>query len=306
MNLYDVDLNLFVVFDAIFIERHLTHAGERLHLSQSAVSRALNRLRGLFGDPLFIRKGNQMVPTPRAEELAESIHDVLKYATLTLEDQGTFDPKRSERTFCLGMNDYYVYLLLPKLMTWLKPIAPNIRIKLRDLTFEQRQEALDEGSIDLLFGITQNFGSSVFQQALFEDREVCIVREGHPMIGKTLNLEDYLASEFVYLAMSEFAEDPIDTCLREEGRRRKIVLSVSHELAIPHLVSQTDYIANIAERLALETMGSLPVRLHPLPHPLKVPQLRIHQYWHERDHHDAGHQWLRRSVKTVCDQVFGE
>ena len=297
MNLADFDLNLLVIFDAIYKEKNLTRAGQRLNLSQPAISHALNRLRSAFDDPLFVRHGYRMEPTPLTEELKENIKKVLELTERTLEDRGPFDPYRSTRTFHIGMQDYPMMVVLPKLLRFIKEQAPNIRIRTFHLTMENRKTALEDGKLDMVIGVRQDFGSSIFQQYLFRDREVCIVRQDHPTVKEDLSLEDYLESEFVGLSFSDVKQARIDRKLKEMGHKRKVRLTVENEVTIPQLVSQSDYLANIAELVAKEYVSWLPIKMLQLP--IEIEDFEFYQYWHARHQKDPGHSWLRKLIKQT-------
>lgn len=297
MNLAEFDLNLLVIFDAIYKEKNLTRAGQRLNLSQPAISHALNRLRSAFDDPLFVRHGYRMEPTPLTEELKENIKKVLELTERTLEDRGPFDPYRSTRTFHIGMQDYPMMVVLPKLLKSIKEQAPNIRIRTFHLTMENRKTALEDGKLDMVIGVRQDFGSSIFQQYLFRDREVCIVRQDHPTVKEDLSLEDYLESEFVGLSFSDVKQARIDRKLKEMGHKRKVRLTVENEVTIPQLVSQSDYLANIAELVAKEYVSWLPIKMLQLP--IEIEDFEFYQYWHARHQKDPGHSWLRKLIKQT-------
>ncbi|MCG8337034.1 MAG: LysR family transcriptional regulator [Proteobacteria bacterium] len=297
MNLAEFDLNLLVIFDAIYKEKNLTRAGQRLNLSQPAISHALNRLRSAFDDPLFVRHGYRMEPTPLTEELKENIKKVLELTERTLEDRGPFDPYRSTRTFHIGMQDYPMMVVLPKLLKSIKDQAPNIRIRTFHLTIENRKTALEDGKLDMVIGVRQDFGSSIFQQYLFRDREVCIVRQDHPTVKEELSLEDYLDSEFVGLSFSDVKQARIDRKLKEMGHKRKVRLTVENEVTIPQLVSQSDFLANIAELVAKEYVSWLPIKMLQLP--IEIEDFEFYQYWHARHQKDPGHSWLRKLIKQT-------
>jgi DNA-binding transcriptional LysR family regulator len=297
MNLAEFDLNLLVIFDAIYKEKNLTRAGQRLSLSQPAISHALNRLRSAFDDPLFVRHGYRMEPTPLTEELKENIKKVLELTERTLEDRGPFDPYRSTRTFHIGMQDYPMMVVLPKLLKSIKEQAPNIRIRTFHLTIENRKTALEDGKLDMVIGVRQDFGSSIFQQYLFRDREVCIVRQNHPTVSDRLSLEDYLNCEFVGLSFSDVKQARIDRKLKEMGRKRKVRLTVENEVTIPQLVSQSDFLANIAELVAKEYLAWLPIKMLQLP--IEIEDFEFYQYWHARHQKDPGHSWLRKLIKQT-------
>lgn len=301
MNLTGCDLNLLIVFDAIFRENNLTLAGRRLGLTQSAMSHALTRLRTLFHDPLFVRQGHRMFPTPLAEELHLNVHKIIDLAEKTFEDHGSFDPGHSMRTFNIAMQDYPMMVLLPRLLREIRSSAPHINIRIFHLNMESRKIALDDGDIELVIGVRQEFGSNIHQQHLFRDRDVCILREDHPSIFDELSFEQYMDAEFIGLAVSEFGMEAIDKQLAEIGARRKIRVTVEQEVAVPHLVGTTDLLANVAELVAREYIDRFPIKI--LPIPVGTHQFDIMQYWHARNHLDPGHNWLRKCLKGVCERL---
>lgn len=297
MNLAEFDLNLLVIFEAIYKEKNLTRAGQRLNLSQPAISHALNRLRSAFDDPLFVRHGYRMEPTPLTEELRGNIRRILELTTRTLEDRGPFDPFRSTRTFHIGMQDYPMLVVLPRLLKTIREVAPNIKIRTFHLTIENRKKALEDGKLDMVIGVRQDFGSSIFQQYLFRDREVCILRKDHPLVKSELTLEDYLKCEFIGLSVSDVKLAQMDIKLKEMGLKRKIRLTVENEVTIPQLVSQSDFLSNIAELVAKEYLGWLPIKVFPLP--VDLDDFEFYQYWHARHQKDPGHAWLRKFIKQT-------
>jgi DNA-binding transcriptional LysR family regulator len=301
MNLANFDLNLMIIFDAIYRESSLTLAGQRLHLTQPAMSHALGRLRVAFNNPLFIRQGHQMVPTPLAEELSLNIQKIIELAQKTLEDQGSFNPKKSTRTFHVGMQDYPMMVLLPKLLKEICAAAPHIVIRVFHLSMESRKVALDDGKIELVIGGKQDFGSNINQQYLFSDREVCILRKDHPVIGESLSFDQYIHAEFVGLGISDFDIEVFDKRLGEMGHKRKVRVIVEQEVSIPHLINTTDLLANVAELVAKEYIHLLPIKI--LPIPIDPYQFDIFQYWHVRNHLDPAHNWLRKSIKNVCERL---
>lgn len=295
MNIAEFDLNLLVVFDAIYKEKNLTRAGQRLNLSQPAISHALNRLRSAFDDPLFVRHGYRMEPTPLTEALKENIKKVLELTERTLEDRGTFDPYRSTRTFHIGMQDYPMVVVIPRIVERLSEQAPHINIRTFHLNMEERRTALEDGKLDMVIGVKQDFGGNIFQQYLFKDREVCILKKNHSTIRSELTLEQYLEAEFVGLSVSDIKQARIDRKLKEMGYRRNIRLTVENEVTIPQIVSKSNYIANIAERVAREYVTWLPLKTLPLP--IEMEDFEFFQYWHIRHQKDPGHSWLRKTIK---------
>ncbi len=297
MNLANFDLNLLIVFHAIYNEKSLTRAGQRLSLSQPAVSHALGRLRNAFDNPLFVREGRQMAPTPFAQQLSPSIHRIIELAEKTIADQGCFDPLTSRRTFHIGMQDYPMMIVLPKLLDMLGKEGSRICVRVHDLNMEDRRTALEEGKLDLVIGCRQAYGSNVYQQHLFNDREVCIMRKDHPIIGDCLDPDQYMAAEFIRLSVSNLASETVDARLEEIGKKRNIRVTVEQEVAIFQLICRSDLLANVAELAAREYIKFLPIKI--LPIPFKPIELQHFQYWRLRNHHDPGNQWLRSKVKEI-------
>jgi DNA-binding transcriptional LysR family regulator len=301
MNLSNFDLNLLVVFDAIYKEKNLTRAGQKLHLSQPAISHALNRLRTIFDNRLFVRHGHLMEPTPLSAELRPNIKQILELAEITLEDRGIFDPKRSQHVFHIGIQDHPMLVVLPLLMKKIRETAPTINVKTSHLKKEDRKVALEEGNLDMVIGVKQEFGSNIQQQYLFGDREVCIVRKNHPEIKDSISLDQYINSEFIGLLVSEFEDQAIDAKLTKMGYKRNISLMVENEVTMPQLVANTDFLANIAVRVANEFIPWLPIKI--LSIPVSIQDFEFFQYWNVRHQKDPAHTWLRKTVKSVCDNL---
>ena len=301
MNLNKFDLNLLVVFDVIYKEKNLTRAGQKLHLSQPAISHALNRLRAIFDNRLFVRHGHLMEPTPLSIELRPNIQRILELAEITFEDRGIFDPKRSQRIFHIGIQDYPMLVVLPLLMKKIRENAPKINIKTSHLKKEDRKIALEEGYLDMVIGVKQNFGSNIQQQYLFRDREVCIVRNDHPEIKDSILLDQYINSEFIGLSVSEFEDQDIDKKLKEMGYKRNISLMVENEVTMPQLIVKSNFLANIALLVANEFTPWLPIKI--LPIPVSIPDVEFFQYWNVLHQKDPAHVWLRQTIKSVCDKL---
>ena len=191
MNVHAVDLNLLVVFDAIYRERKITSAADRLALSQPATSNALTRLRKLFDDPLFVRTVNGMVPTPFAQLLAEPIKDACDSARSALQLSSSFMPRSSTRTFTLCMSDIGEHVFLPPLLKRLTTEAPAVNVKVVQATLRDLHLGLESGEVDLAIGLFPNLPPGFFQQKLYVDRLVCVARKGHPAIGGPISLAEF-------------------------------------------------------------------------------------------------------------------
>ena len=301
MDASNFDLNLLVVFNTIYEEKGLTRAGQRLRLTQPAISHSLNRLRSAFNDQLFVRHGLRMEPTPLAEKLRLSVQEILELSEKMLAGWETFVPSRSTRTFLIGIQDYPLLVVLPPLLEIINNTAPAINIKTSHLKKEDRKVALEEGKLDMVIGVNQKFGSNINQQYLFSDREVCIMRKDHPDIESTLTMEQYTSAEFISLSVSEYEVQAIDAKLKDLGKKRKIRLVVENEVTIPHLVTKTDYLANVVVLVAKAFAAWLPIKIMPLPIP--ITDIKFYQYWHTRHQKEPAHVWLRQTIKNVCETI---
>ncbi len=191
--------------------------------------------------------------------------------------------------------------VLPALIEIINKTAPTINIKTSHLRKEDRKIALEEGKLDMVIGVKQEFGSNIRQQYLFSDREVCIMRKDHPDITSTLNMEQYVAAEFISLSVSEYEEQAIDVKLKELGIKRKIRLIVENEATIPHLIVKTDFLANVVDLVANAFAPWLPIKIMDMPIP--ITDIKFYQYWHTRHQEEPAHVWLRQTIKNVCETI---
>lgn len=305
MHLPSLDLNLLVVLDALLTTRNVTAAGRRLGLSQSATSHALARLREHLGDPLLVRgpKGS-MVPTPRAE----SLFPPLRAALVSLEDalraESGFDPSRSTRRFMLATSDYVELTLLPPLLARLRASAPSITLQ-TSLLREESAPGLSTGEIDMALGpVSAALGSArtgFHRASLFDERFVCVIRRNHPAARKKLTLERYLGLDHVLVSPGGKPGSIVDDVLARIGKERRVVVTVPHFLVVPHLLSATDLIVTLAERVA-RTFAPL-FDLVIKPPPLDVPGFSVSLLWHERVHGDPAARWLRGLVADVAKEI---
>jgi DNA-binding transcriptional LysR family regulator len=291
------DLNLLVVLRALLTERHVTRAAARVGLSQSATSHALSRLRELYGDPLLVRSGRTLALTPRAQRLLPTLERGLSDLSAAVAGEPAFAPGTARRTFTLGMADYAQAILLAPLLKAVESEAPNVDLLL--LNSPNLEELTSSGNIDLSFHVSAAHSSALLSsELLFEDEFACLVRKGHPRIGKKLTLERYLASRHVVVAPSGTAGSVVDSELERRGFERRIALRVSNFLVAPVAVSETDLINTMPKRLALVLAERYGLRL--LPPPLALPKFGFSLIWHPRLDHDPAQRWLRNLVTRVA------
>ena len=302
INLKDIDLNLLVVFDCIYQEKNLTLVGKRLGRTQSAVSHALERLRGLFDDRLFVRTPQGMRTTPRAQELAFPIRETLGAFQKIIQPPINFDPRNLEQAFRISMSDYSEIIVLPRLMEILYQEAPKVQIEVLSPATSGPQAGLETGTYDLIIG-NQDVSAGIYQQKLFEDQFICLVSQEHPEIQNKMSVEQYLKFPHVLFAPQGRGDRLLEDSLQQEGLKRKVALRIPHILVIPRVVKNTPYIVTIPRKFA-EALDDPSLQL--LKPPIKLPQLHVMQYWHEAMHQDPAHQWLRRVVHSLAEMVEGK
>lgn len=299
----NMDLNLLRVFDAIIDERSLTQAGNRLHLSQPAVSYALGRLRLIFDDPLFIRTKEGMQPTPTALELAKPISRSLQAVQDALQYAEKFDPQTSTRTFRLSMTDVGEMVFLPFLCERLQEEAPHVRLRVNQVMSSQIEEALRTGQLDFAIGNQPLLKSATKHELLFRESYVCMTRkrDGLPD-GEQLNLADFLAMSHIWVHSAESSHEQIEHALREEGIHRKIGLDIPHFSVLPRILERSDLAVTVPLRIARLFNEQDDFRIYTLP--VDIPSVDVTLHWHEDFQHDQGNAWLREVLVTLL-RIYG-
>lgn len=292
-----LDLNLLRVFEAVDAQRNVTHAARSLGQSQSSVSHALNRLREFCGDPLFVRTRGGMAPTPFAESLVQPVRDALLVLEARLEQRRAFDPQRAERTFNIALTDIGEALYLPTLMRRLERAASLVRIAVHPVTSEPLRQDMESGRIDLAIGHLPGLKSGFYQQLLYRDVYVCMVRNRHPRVRRRMTLKQFLAeSHLLVRPPGTGGTSAIDASLARLGHRRRVVLTVPHFHAAQRILAATDLVGVLSRRYVTLDPNA---QLRPLAVPFDVSDIVIRQFWHERAHHEAGNRWLREFVAEL-------
>ncbi len=296
MDIRTVDLNLLVALEALLAERNVTRAAARLKLSQSAMSAALARLRTLFGDPLLLRTSGGMLPTSKGQELVAPVRLVLAEIDRLVQQPGTFDPAGAERTFTIAASDYVEFAILPRLVDFLEARAPRARLAVRPMDFGAVGRSLEAGEVDLGILGAGFAPPSLRSRPLFVERFVCVARMGHPRVGERLTLDQYCALDHVLVSPSGGAfSAPADDALAAIGRSRHVRLSVPHFLLVPEILTRSDMIAVLPERLA-RGYGD---RFRIFDLPFELAPFSVVAIWHERTHRDPALAWLRQSVADL-------
>ncbi len=296
VNISELDLNLLLVFDAIWRRNSVSRAADDVGLSQPAVSNALRRLRAQFGDQLFVRIGKEMAPTPLAEELGAVIPSALAQIRAGLQRRRDFDPRREAATYTLIMTDIGEIVFLPRLLRRLKEEAPGISLRKVQLSAEDTPRALQTGEVNLAIGFMPDLKSGVYQQQLFTTTYVCIVREDHPSIRGRVTRAQFLGATHAVAEAVGTGHYVIERQLERLGVARRIGLRVPNFLALPSIIASTDMIATVPEPLAA-AFESIAIRT--FRHPIPLPPLPIKQFWHERYHDDPANRWLRQTCTSL-------
>lgn len=298
-----IDLNLLLALDALLTERHVTRAAERVGITQPAMSRSLQRLRALFGDPLLVRTAQGMIPTPRAEALAAPLDRVLDEIAGWVRDRATFDPAQAVRHFRIASADFGAMVLLPPLLRRISAEAPGIDVAVVSLP-QDLGAALTAGEIDLVLAPPRkDTASAVVWKPLFDEGFVTVVRRDHPLVGERLTLEQFVSLPQISVAPEGRPGNLLDDALAERGLSRRVVLRVPNFLVPPLLLAESDLILTTAERIAWRFASLLPLRI--LPAPLPLPRFTIAMGWHEYRRADAAHAWLRGLVSDVGAELKG-
>lgn len=297
VNLRSIDLNLLLAFAAIYKHGNVTVAGQEIGLSQSAMSGALQRLRRVFQDPLFVRLSHGVAPTSRAEELEPVIRDVLLQLHHAVSLGARFDAATSGRTFRIFMNDLGEAALLPQMLGEVRRRAPHVSLVVPELRLEELPQALAHGQIDLAVGVLPNLETGFRHEPLLEETYVCIVRDTHPVLRRKLTREAFAKLRHASFTSMNNAHRAIVETLERAGIRRHVAAEVPHFVVIPILIANSDLVVILPRTIAEWFSRFLDLRVLDLPFPL--PSFEVRSHWHERRETDAGLRWLRGLVRDA-------
>lgn len=291
-----VDLNLLVTLDAVLSEGSVARAARRLHLSPSAMSRALARLRRATGDPLLVRAGRGLVPTPRALELREQVSQVVWNAKEVLRPAETLDLEKFDRIFTLRTSDGFVESFGSSLLARMRKDAPNVRLRFV-LKIQQDNAPLREAEVDLETGVVAAATAPEFRvSALFRDRFVGVVRAKHPMAKKKPAVAQFAAGDHVFVDRRGVDRGVVDEALAARGLERRIAVTVTGFAAAIALARTSDLIAVVPE----QHTATLRDGMHTFALPVATPELIVSMLWHPRLDADPAQRWLRTCVRDVC------
>ncbi len=294
-----LDLNLLRVFLAIWDLRSLTAAGDRLGLTQPAISHALRRLRERFGDPLFVRVANRMLPTDAAVRLHEPLDQAFELLNRTLQSGVVFDPRSTERTFRVAMSDIAEVYILPRLMSELSRISPFIRVHVVPLLPDSVVSSMRSGEIDLAIGAISAPDKDLISIDTFNDRYICLVRANHPVAKSRLTRSNFSRMRFFFARTTSSVYQLAEQWLADEDARPRIAVR-GHFTTAPEIVRHSDLAAIFPRLLALDLHRARDFRLLELPFELPPIEVRVHS--HSRFANDTGIRWLCQTAAALLSQ----
>ena len=295
-----LDLNLLAALDALLQERHVTHAAERIGLSQPAMSRALGRLRRIFNDDILVRVGNELYPTPYATELVGPVHELMDGIYELVKYKPHFDPQKDHRVFSVAASDYSIYLLLLPLASIIAKETPGISLEILQLHPDSFHQ-LQQGELDVVFG-RQPEGCSLPSKVILEDRYMCAVWSGNTEVGDCLSLEKFL--ELPHLAHqlgSGVLASSAKAIMEAVGIRQANAVTVESFFILPFLLPETSFVTLLPYHIGRRLKSAVPIRM--VEPPFHIEPINMPMSWHPRSSEDPGHIWLRNRLEKIGKDV---
>jgi DNA-binding transcriptional LysR family regulator len=291
-----LDLDLLITLEALLLERNVTRAAARLHLSQPAVSAQLSRLRKFFDDALLIPVQRGMTPTAKAIELFDPLRQALDQVRATVATHRNFDPAKAKLIVAIACTDYLQVAVVKPLVKKLRTIAPGVQVALRNFDMSQLEAQMARGDVDLAFMTPQNTPRGLRARHLFDERYVLIGRRNHPRLRDRITVEDFARLEHVIVSPHGGGfVTAVDDALAALGYSRNVVLSSASFLFVPEIVSQSDFVALVPERLVHDRTHKLKLIDCPFP----VEGFTMSMVWHEHTHGHSGQRWVREAIASL-------
>jgi len=293
------DLNLLSIAVALHDERNVSAAARKLGMSQPAVSAALGRLRSTFADPLFIRTGNGMAPTPRADEIVVHARDVLERVEEKVLHGMPFEPAMGELKVTIALSDVGEMVFLPRILSRLKSLAPRAMVRSVSPPPGELERRLESGDIDIAIGYFPDLNKSNFvQQRLFDHQFLCLLRADHPIPGNRLSLEQFLELEHAVVRAPGRSQEIFERYLEKRRIARKVALLTPHFLSLPMIVARSDLTATVPHAVAIYwSRATTSIRAMRLP--FDAPKIVIRQHWHRKFQNDSRSKWLRAMMREL-------
>ncbi|MBR9728909.1 LysR family transcriptional regulator [Shewanella intestini] len=300
-----IDLNLFIVLQAVYQQGSITRAAAQLHLTQPAVSHALSRLRSKYNDPLFVRFGRKMVASEFCQQMMPSIDKSLAelYNTLNPEPNidGLNDVLNQPRIMRLGLRDILESIFFPPLLSDIVKNSPNIGIDSHQVTLAEIEPLLTEQHVDLVIDMLTPTSKRIKSQLICDEHFSLICRQNHPILAE-LNVENYQHYSHGVVSLKGSTIDTVDMALAKYGVSRNVVLRCEHYIAAASVACQCDMLLTMPNAYARMLQQKLPIAVSPLP--FEVPPIPVHMYWHEQAEQDPVNNWLRQKLLTIGHQLL--
>ncbi|MCU1719944.1 MULTISPECIES: LysR family transcriptional regulator [Pseudomonas] len=301
MRFHHLDLNLLVALDVLLEEQNITRTAERLHMTQSATSGVLGRLRTFFEDELLVQVGRKMQPTPYALELAGPVREVLLTIRSSITARPVFDPASSKRHFRLVTSDYLISVLFAQVIQKIHQQAPHITFEIIS-PGDNSGELLMRGEVDMMIVPERYIIDDHPAQLLFEEDHVCVVWRDNPAVGDSLTLEQYLEMGHISVGFGRNRHLSIeDWIMNQYGVNRRLEVISNDFNTLPQLLVGTPRLATMHRRLARLYARYLPLRI--LPTPMEIPVMREFMLWHRSMEGDPMHRWLRERIRDCIQRI---
>lgn len=285
------DLNSLVTLKVLLDERHVTRAGEKLNLTQSAVSRTLAKLRQGFDDPLLVKAGNHLALSAKADRLYMPLTQVLEQVNGLLLPE-VFDPLTAKGSIRIATNDYGTHALLPRLIPLLNDAAPGIQVTALDWRSNVLDE-LEENQVDLIIGGVTAPAQNIYQRIVASDGFQGLVRKGHPL-ASGMTLEQYIEQNHVMISPKGVGRSEVDEILKKMGLERNVAVRMPHFFAALEIIANTDFMILLPEHFVRRYVDSDKFSI--IDPPFEIPMFDISMFWHARMHHEPLHTWFRKFV----------
>lgn len=307
MKRFDLDLNLLPIVVALYEQRSVSRAADRLGMSQPALSGALARLREHLGDALFIRSGGAMEPTQRTLALLGPIREMLALVRDEILASADFVPERIHDTLAVALSDVGEIVFLPRLLEALRLQAPRATLQSVNLPHTALEDALEAGTVDLALGYFPDLASAnIFQQRLFSHYFVCLIRAGHAFAaGARLSEDQFLAMEHAVVRSPGRSQEIFEQFLKDRRIERKVVLTTPNFLSIPAIVARSDLLVTVPHALGA-AFARAELGLKAMTPPFEAPAIELRQHWHRKFHQAGRTVWLRRLVAGLFNDASDE
>lgn len=295
------DLNLLIIFEALITESHVSRAAEKVFLSQSAMSHALNRLRDQMGDPLLVRTEGGLQATPRALEMLPDVQKALQLIKQTLNPPQPFSERSSDRTFRIAATDYFETVVFPGWFSLLQQRAPRINIEIDLIALDTAYSRLEKGTVDLLVGLdaSQPLPSRLTVEPWITEQQVCVAGVGNQQISDRLSLSDYLHQpHVVFFDLESETANPIDSWLSAQSRQREHISRITNYTAGARIVARTDAIMTLPYQMAQLFCEMLPLRM--ITPPEGIPEVAMTMAQHPLYAEDPAIQWLKKEIQEYA------